>query len=50
MNDVTWLFVAFAVVWLAIGGYLYSLAARQKRLEQRISELDRPPSTETTAR
>jgi CcmD family protein len=39
VNDVAWLFVAFLVVWLGIGGYALTLAARQRRLEARIEEL-----------
>lgn len=36
MSDVAWLFVAFAAVWSALGAYLFSIASRQKRLEQRL--------------
>jgi CcmD family protein len=39
MSDVTWLFIALAVVWLGIGGYLMALGARQKKIERRIEEL-----------
>ena len=39
MSDVTWLFVALAVVWVGIGGYLMALGARQRRIERRIDEL-----------
>jgi CcmD family protein len=41
MNDVAWLFFAFLAAWAIIGGYLYSLGARQRRLEQRLDSLDR---------
>ena len=41
MSDIAWLFVAFAVVWIALGAYLYSLSARQKKIDRRLSELDR---------
>ena len=40
MNDVTWLFFAFLAVWTIIGAYLYSLGARQRRLEKRVELLD----------
>ena len=40
MSDVAWLFVAFMVVWVAIGAYLLSLATRQKKLDQRLRELE----------
>ena len=39
MNDLAWLFVAFAAVWVAIGGYLVTIAARQRRLERSLEEL-----------
>jgi CcmD family protein len=39
VSDVTWLFVALAVVWVGIGGYLMALGARQRRIERRIDEL-----------
>ncbi len=39
MSDVAWLFVAFSAVWIAIGAYLLSISARQRRLEQRLREL-----------
>ncbi|MGH2807250.1 MAG: CcmD family protein [Actinomycetota bacterium] len=41
MSDVAWLFIAFMAVWIAIGGYLFSISARQKALDQRLRELDR---------
>ncbi|MFN2488687.1 MAG: CcmD family protein [Actinomycetota bacterium] len=41
MNDIGWLFVAFLVVWIGIGGYLVSLGARQRRLERRLEDLRR---------
>jgi CcmD family protein len=41
MSDVAWLFVAFMAVWVAIAGYLFSISARQKALDQRLRELDR---------
>lgn len=41
MSDTAWLFVAFMVVWLALGAYLYSISARQKRVDKRLEELDR---------
>lgn len=39
MSDVAWLFVAFSAVWIALGAYLLSIAARQRRLERRLDEL-----------
>lgn len=39
MSNEAWLLVAFLAVWIAIGGYLWSLAARQHRLERRLSQL-----------
>ena len=41
MSDTAWLFVAFAVVWVALGAYLFSIAARQKKIDRRLEELDR---------
>jgi CcmD family protein len=40
MSDVGWLFVAFAVVWVVIAGYLVTIAARQKQLDQRLRDLE----------
>jgi CcmD family protein len=44
VSDVGWLFVAFAVVWVAIGGYLLSLQVRQKELERRVEQLHKRTS------
>jgi CcmD family protein len=44
MSDVGWLFIAFAVVWVAIGGYLLSLQVRQRDLERRIEQLHKRTS------
>ena len=41
MSDTAWLFVAFMVVWVALGAYLYSIAARQKKVDRRLDELGR---------
>ena len=41
MSETSWLFVAFMVVWLALGAYLYSISARQKKVDKRLEELDR---------
>lgn len=41
MSDITWLFIAFAAVWVAIGAYLFSIQVRQKDLERRIDQLDK---------
>ena len=40
MNDVVWLFFAFLAVWAIIGAYVYSLGARQRKLEERVKALD----------
>ncbi len=40
MSDVAWLFVAFMAVWVAIGAYLLSISARQKKLDQRLRQLE----------
>jgi CcmD family protein len=39
VSNEAWLLVAFLAVWVAIGGYLWSLATRQRRLERRLSQL-----------
>ena len=41
MSETAWLFVAFMVVWVALGAYLYSISARQKKVDKRLEELDR---------
>ena len=41
MSDVAWLFVAFMVVWAALGAYFLSISARQKKVDRRLDELDR---------
>ena len=41
MSDVGWLFVAFMVVWAALGAYLFSISIRQKKVDRRLEELDR---------
>jgi CcmD family protein len=41
MSETSWLFVAFMVVWVALGAYLYSISARQKKVDKRLEELDR---------
>ena len=41
MSDTAWLFVALMVVWVALGAYLYSISARQKKVDRRLEELDR---------
>ncbi|MDQ3941202.1 MAG: CcmD family protein [Actinomycetota bacterium] len=40
MSDLAWLFVAFMAVWIAIGAYLLSITARQKKLDQRLRDLE----------
>ncbi len=39
MGNLTYLFAAFAVIWLALLLYSYSIGARQKSLEQEIETL-----------
>ena len=46
MSDLAWLAFAFLAVWAGIGAYLWSLGARQKRLERRVAELDRKDRSE----
>ncbi|MGH2788571.1 MAG: CcmD family protein [Actinomycetota bacterium] len=41
MSDLTWLFIALSAVWAGIGGYLLSIALRQRRLEHRLHDLSR---------
>ena len=41
MSDLAWLFVAMAAVWVGIGVYLLTISARQRRLEQRLEDLER---------
>ncbi|MBW3595202.1 MAG: CcmD family protein [Actinobacteria bacterium] len=41
MSDTAWLFIAFMVVWIALGAYLFSIAARQNKVDRRLDELDR---------
>ena len=44
MSNSVWLFIAFLAAWAIIGAYVYSLGARQKKLEQRVDSLDRSRS------
>jgi CcmD family protein len=39
MSDLAWLFVALLAVWVGIGAYLLSIAARQRTLERRLDAL-----------
>jgi CcmD family protein len=39
VSNLAWLFVAFSAVWVAIGGYLATIGARQRRLERQMREL-----------
>jgi CcmD family protein len=39
MSELTYMFIAFAVVWIGIGAYLVSISVRQRRLEQRLRDL-----------
>ncbi len=40
MSELAWLFVAFLAVWAGLGFYLFTLTSRQKRLEDRLKELE----------
>ena len=44
MSDITWLFIAFGAVWIAIGSYLLSLQVRQRDLERRVEQLHKRTS------
>jgi CcmD family protein len=39
MNDLTYLFVAFALIWTGVLGYLVRLTGLRKQLEARIDRL-----------
>jgi CcmD family protein len=39
VTELGWLFVALAVLWIGIGGYLLTIGARQRKLERRVDEL-----------
>lgn len=39
MKNLGVLALAYALVWLAIAGYLYSIVRRQRALERRLEEL-----------
>jgi CcmD family protein len=43
MSDLTWLLIALLAVWVGIGGYLLSIGLRQRRLEQRLEDLEGSP-------
>ena len=40
MNDLTYLFIAFAVMWTGILGYLVRLAGLRRQLEERIDRFE----------
>jgi len=40
MNDLTYLFIAFAVMWTGILGYLIRLAGLRRQLEERIDRFE----------
>ena len=40
MSDLTYLFVAFAVMWTGILGYLMRLAGLRRQLEERIDRFE----------
>jgi CcmD family protein len=39
VSNLAWLFVAVMIVWIAIGCYLVSLSARQRKLEARVAAI-----------
>jgi len=39
MSDMTYLFVAFALIWTGVLGYLVRLAGLRKKLEKRVNRL-----------
>lgn len=41
MSNLAWLFVAVMAVWVAIGLYLLSISARQKKLDKRLHDLEK---------
>jgi len=40
MDKANWLMGAFALVWIALGGYLTALLLRLQRLEQRVRRME----------
>lgn len=40
MNDLTYLFIAFAVMWTGILGYLIRLVGLRRQLEERIDRFE----------
>ena len=44
MSDIAWLFVAFMAVWAGIGAYLLTITLRQRRVEDRLAELESRPA------
>ena len=43
MSNLAWLYVALAITFGAIGGYVTLLVSRQKHLEKRLEKLQRAP-------
>jgi CcmD family protein len=41
VSNLVWLYVALAITFGAIGGYVALLISRQKHLEERLAELQR---------
>ena len=41
MNDLTYLFWAFAFIWIGTLGYLFRLAGLRKQLEEKIVKLEK---------
>ena len=45
MSTLTWMFIAFMAVWVGLGVYLWSLGARQRRLEERLDAVSHANET-----
>jgi CcmD family protein len=41
MQNISYLFVAYAVVWVVMFFYLFSLSAREKKIQKELRELHR---------
>lgn len=48
MSTLTWMFIAFMAVWVGIGLYLWSIGARQRRIEERLEAVSRSAEREET--
>lgn len=41
MNDLTYLFLAFAFIWIGTLGYIFRLAGLRKQLEEKVLKLEK---------